>query len=65
VTLPPDPRPSARMILLNAVLVAVVGAATVVGLGATTGPNQPTTPTSGNPGVSYTVAVPTPPNAGR
>jgi hypothetical protein len=53
------------MILLNAVLVAVVGAATVVGLGATTGPNQPTTPTSGNPGVSYTVAVPTPPNAGR
>jgi hypothetical protein len=56
--------PSARAILLNAVLVAVLGVATILGLGETSGPHQPSTPSVGNPGVSYTVPVPTPPNPG-
>ena len=54
-------RPNIRMIFFNAVLIAVLSTATIIGLGATTGPNQPSsTPNIGNPGVSYTVPVPAP-----
>ena len=56
-----ETRPTTRAVVLNAVLVAVLGAATAVSL-ATTGPaNSSTTPTNlGQPGVSYTVTIPTP-----
>lgn len=55
--------PTTRAVVLNAVLVAVISVATVVGLGAPTGTgNYPTTPSEpGGPGVSYTITIPTPP----
>jgi len=69
----PETRPSTRTVFLNAILIAVAGAATamVVGLSATTGPdNSSSTPpeVTGNgvpytPGVSYTVVIPPPATA--
>jgi hypothetical protein len=58
----PETRPRTRAVLLNAVLVAVLGAATTVGVGARTGPdNSSATPTDvGARSVSYTVTIPTP-----
>ena len=58
----PETRSTTRAVILNAVLIAVLGAATAVSLGATPEPaNSSTTPTNlGQPGVSYTVSVPTP-----